>query len=419
LFIFFLLILLGIYNTKAILAALTIATFFFLIIHFFLAHRLTNFGIKKVENDNIFFRLIKDSFENFKIIKIYMKVLFFINQFSKTSVKTANLISIQTFLIQLPKIWMEFFAVSVFLIIISFYQYKQVSLDTNFITLLSLYAAAFFKVIPSINRIIYSSQYLYNQTGTINFLYEELKFVKKKGKLEKNNLENKFKIKFNKEIILSNISYKYPQAKDETLKRINLKIKKNTVVGFVGKSGEGKSTLVDIITGLLEPQKGSVMVDGMNIKHNISEWRKKISYVTQKMTIIHSSIKNNIALGIPENFVNVKKVKESLITAGLNNFHKNINKNFSIKKEILNSGSNFSGGQLQKIGIARALYASSELLVLDEPTSSLDKISSLRLLNNIKKIKKSTTIIIISHSSEILKFCDDVYGILDGKLVKT
>ena len=416
LFIFFMLFLLMVFNPQIILVLLAIVSLLIGLSFITLSNKLKKLGSERVKNDQVFFSLIKDTFENFKIIKTYIKELFYIKRFFEASSKTARLISFQTFLLQLPKIWIEFIAVTLFLIVVSFYQYSFSKFDESFIILLAVYAAAFVKMLPSINRIIYTFQYLLNNAGIIDFIIKELKSKRKKINNDKKYLKNK--ITFKKEISLVNVGYKYPKTKKELLKKINLTIKKNSVVGIIGKSGEGKTTLVDIISGLLKPEAGHVKVDGININLNILEWRKKISYYSQKMTVFHTSIKNNIAFGIQEHHIDKKKVKECMINAGLSNMNYSSKNNFSINSEITNLGSNFSGGQLQKIGIARALYMNSELLILDEPTSSLDKPSSLTFLKKIKKLKKNTTIIIISHSDQILHFCDAVFKISHNNFEK-
>ena len=417
LFIFFMLFLLMVFNPQIILILLAIVSLLIGISFITLSNKLKKLGRERVKNDQVFFSLIKDTFENFKIIKTYIKELFYIKNFFEVSFKTARLISFQTFLLQLPKIWIEFIAVTLFLIIVSFYQhYSYSKFDENFIILLAVYAAAFVKMLPSINRIIYTFQYLLNNVGVIDFIIKELKSKGKKINNDKKYLKNK--ITFKKEISLVNVGYKYPKTKKEVLKKINLTIKKNSVVGIIGKSGEGKTTLVDIISGLLTPEKGHVKADGININLNILEWRKKISYYSQKMTVFHTSIKNNIAFGIPEHLIDKRNVKECMINAGLSNMNYSQNNNFSINREITNLGSNFSGGQLQKIGIARALYMNSELLILDEPTSSLDDESEKLIYSTLKNLKKKITIIIISHKRNIQDICDTVYELKNNSLKK-
>ena len=411
------LFLLMVFNPQIILVLLAIVSLLIGISFITLSNKLKKLGRERVKNDQVFFSLIKDTFENFKIIKTYIKELFYIKNFFEVSFKTARLISFQTFLLQLPKIWIEFIAVTLFLIIVSFYQhYSYSKFDENFIILLAVYAAAFVKMLPSINRIIYTFQYLLNNVGVIDFIIKELKSKGKKINNDKKYLKNK--ITFKKEISLVNVGYKYPKTKKEVLKKINLTIKKNSVVGIIGKSGEGKTTLVDIISGLLNPEKGHVKADGININLNILEWRKKISYYSQKMTVFHTSIKNNIAFGIPEHLIDKRNVKECMINAGLSNMNYSQKNNFSINREITNLGSNFSGGQLQKIGIARALYMNSELLILDEPTSSLDDESEKLIYSTLKNLKKKITIIIISHKRNIQDICDTVYELKNNSLKK-
>ena len=230
----------------------------------------------------------------------------------------------------------------------------------------------------------------------------------------KQKISSRIRFKKNNEIrilILKNIAYKYPNTKKYALKNINLNINKGDKIGIIGSTGAGKSTIVELITTLLEPSKGEIFFNGYEISHKINRnklmsWRKNISYVPQFISLNDSSILENIALGIPSNEINIEKAKSctkaALIFDHINSLDKGIFTNIGER------GIKLSGGQLQRIGIARALYSDSTVLILDEATSALDNKTEEKLVESISKINRDLTIIAISHRLSTLKIMKEL-----------
>ena len=196
------------------------------------------------------------------------------------------------------------------------------------------------------------------------------------------------------------------------IKNLNFNIKKGEFVGIKGKSGSGKTTLIDILMGLIEPTSGNVKSDGIKIKKDLHSWRTKCSYVPQNISLINDTISSNIAFGENKENIDNNKVMNCLLISGLADFvNKLKNKDQTIIGE---NGLAISGGQRQRLAIARAIYRNPEIIFFDEATSALDKNTELELIESILNLKGKITIIFISHNSNVLKICDEIID-LDKK----
>ena len=246
-----------------------------------------------------------------------------------------------------------------------------------------------------------------------NFL--SLKFDKKTFRiiishLKLTNKENDYYLKFSKKIKIKNLAFGYKNEK-KLLGPINLDIQKGDIIGITGKNGSGKSTLIELICGFLKPQKGNIFLDGQPLKHNLYPI---ISYVTQKPFFFNSSIQENITFCKSKKEIRFNDYKFALSLSGTKNF---INqKKGRDEFVILDNAKNLSGGQRQKIAIARALYKNSDIIILDEATNALDKKSETELFSNIKNMNLNKVFLIISHSKDVLNFCNKKFILKDGKL---
>ena len=209
-------------------------------------------------------------------------------------------------------------------------------------------------------------------------------------------------------IVFNSVWYKYPQSSNWIIKNINFSIQQNEFIGVSGKSGSGKTTIIDLITGLITPTKGKILISNKNLKKiDLQHWRSKIGIVFQESYLINDTISANIALG--EKNINQAKVKDSLIKANAYEFVRKLEK--GINQNILDRGSRFSGGQKQRLALARALYKDPKILIMDEPTSALDRNSEKIFIESLKKIGGSIIVIIISHKESILNSCDKILKI--------
>ena len=291
-------------------------------------------------------------------------------------------------------------AIFIFIAIIYIYFYRYVNAD------LILSLSLFIRLAPK----IYNTQTrLLDATALISWpiKYKENKLWAEMYRSEKNGDQSPINFK-DTDIVFKSVWYKYPQSKDWVIKNSNFRIKQKEYIGISGKSGSGKTTLIDLITGLIEPTKGEIFISNFNLKRiNPNQWRSKLGIVFQDTYLINDTISANIALG--ENNINPHKVKESLIKANAFEFVDRLSE--GIDEYIYDRGSRFSGGERQRLALARALYKNPEILIMDEPTSALDKNSEEKFITSLKKLSGEITIIIISHKASILESCDRVIEI--------
>ena len=221
---------------------------------------------------------------------------------------------------------------------------------------------------------------------------------------------------FNNELIASNVTFGYDEDSAPTLDKINLRIKKGAKIGLVGETGSGKSTLIDILMGLLEPTSGHVFVDGHTLtKENLRQWQKRIAHVPQSMYLLDASFAENIAFGIPANKIDMKKVRRAAQRATISNHIESLPNGYQTL--IGERGIKISGGQRQRLGIARALYNNAEVLILDEATSALDNKTEKNVMTALDDLDKDMTIIMIAHRLSTVQNCDKIVRIESGHIV--
>ena len=265
------------------------------------------------------------------------------------------------------------------------------------------------RILPLIQNIFYNITYIVGQQKAVMDVIDFFTNDYSLNKIHKKNLEFKNNINFR------NVSFGYIQNQN-IIEEINLTIKKNLIIGLVGKTGSGKSTFVDLLSGLLIPNSGEITVDNVPITDSFESWRKKISYIDQKITLIDSTIAENIALGFEKRQIDLKLLEKVLQQSECSEFINNLpDKHLTLVGE---RGIRLSGGQIQRIGIARALYKNSEILILDESTSALDLNTENLIMKSIDKFKHNKTIILITHRTSLLKSCQEVYSLQNKKINK-
>lgn len=395
-----------------------ITTFMFLVftssylaIYYFTKTFISRVGHIRVELNKTRFKSISETFNAIKEIKLSGQEFFFLKSFTDPS-KTYYHQNLSVNLVgQLPRFLLEGIAIAVFLLTIIY-----LSEQKNFIEvlpILSVYFLAGYRLMPALQNVYYSISQLRFAGSTINALHNDVQNFQKIQGNEKNE-----KLTFRKSLMLNKIYYSYPNDGARViLKNINLTIKANSKVGFIGITGSGKTTLIDLILGLLQPQSGSIEVDGLIINHkNIKQWQNLIGYVPQNIYLSDDSVAANIAFGVEKKNIDLNQVVNVAKLANIHSFVIN-NLTNQYNTNVGERGVCLSGGERQRIGIARALYHNPNLLVLDEATSALDSVTEQIVMETINNISKSITTLIVAHRLSTVESCDNLF-ILEGGEIK-
>jgi ATP-binding cassette, subfamily B, bacterial PglK len=372
---------------------------------------LTRNGEVRLKNNQIRFTTLSEAFGAFKEVKFGSLEKYHIKNFSKSAYIFAKTFASLQILGLLPRFFLEAITFGGMLIIILYMLDRSENFNDS-VPILALYAFAAYRLMPALQSIYISLTQLAFFRTSINKVYSEIANFKEVNKNQDNDI-----IRLDKEIVFKQVSYNYPNNSRTALKDINLTIPSKSKVGFVGSTGSGKTTAIDIILGLLEPQKGTIEVDGKIItKHNLFSWRQSIGYVPQHIYLSDNTVMANIAFGVDTKSINKDMVKKA---AKIANLHQFIDEQLPKKYETIigERGIKLSGGERQRIGIARALYNNPKILILDEATSALDNQTEKKVMDAINKLRKDLTIIMIAHRLNTVKKSDIIFQFDHGKLV--
>ena len=380
------------------------------IIYKFIHKYLKNIGQERLKVNKLRFTSVSEVFGAGKAVKLGGLENIYIDKFSKTSKIFAKHQATMQILSQLPRFAIEAVAFGGMILFILYYLLQNKTFASA-LPLITLYAFAGYRILPALQKIYISITSLRFAGPALENLCEELR-------LNKKVLTEKYEepLPFEKVISLKNIFYNYPNTIQTSLKNVSLEIFANSTIGLVGATGSGKTTTVDIILGLLDPQKGVLEVDGKVINdHNRKSWQKTIGYVPQHIYLTDDTISANIALGSDLKDINQKSIEHAAKAANLHKFIIN-ELPLGYKTIIGERGVRLSGGQRQRLGIARSLYYSPKVLILDEATSAMDSLTEKLIMEAINKLKKNTTIILIAHRLTTIKNCEKIFLLDKGEL---
>ncbi len=349
-----------------------------------------------------------------KEVKVLGREKFFLNTFTAHSSEYAIASQFVQTISVLPRLFLESIAVITILLIVVVVLVQGRNMQSILPTL-SLFAIAAFRLMPSANRILASLTTIRYFSYSVDVIYRDLLALEKTRNLTPPVPKYVEKsIDFNKIIEIKNVYYQYPNAKNPAVNGISLSIPKSHSIGLVGSSGAGKTTMVDLILGLLTPTQGEILVDGENIQTNLNSWQRQIGYIPQNIYLSDDTIRSNIAFGLPIEEIDEQKVWAAIEAAQLKELVYSLPE--QLDTLVGDRGIRLSGGQRQRIGIARALYHDPEILVMDEATAALDNETEREITKALERLSGEKTIIMIAHRLSTVKKCDRLYFLQSGKI---
>ena len=363
------------------------------------------------------FQYMNQAFGGIKEIKVLGREKFFIDRFGNSFAMNVRLLRISRLLSVLPKYFVEAVCIVGLMLSVIITITTNPAGITKFIPQMAVFATAAFRLMPSVGRINEHMAAINTNLPSVMLIHRDLKAVEGTRETEfedyginidRTELEDKIEIK--------NLVFGYADAEGNVLNDVSLTIPKGKTVAFVGGSGAGKTTLVDIVLGILSPKAGSVLIDGQDMLSGVRKWQRNIGYIPQAIYLSDSTIRENIAFGIDKDKIDNKAVEEAARKAQLFDFVKSLPDGF--ETVVGERGARISGGQKQRIGIARALYHNPEVLVLDEATSALDNETEKAVMEAIDGLHGSKTIIIIAHRLSTIQNADIVYEVGGGKVIE-
>lgn len=355
------------------------------------------------------YKWLLQSIHGIKDIKIAQQESFFENEFYESGKKNTSSVKWQSVFNNAPRLLIEAGCVCSTLFVIGLLIYNGRTLE-ELIPALAAFAMAAVKLMPSANRIVNAANDLAFSGPAIDNVFNNLHYNQK---IIYNKSYNSCSLTLKENIILDNITYAYPNTDINILENASITISSGECIGLIGKSGAGKTTTVDILLGLLSPQSGSITTDGKDIMTNYNDWLSHIGYIPQSIFILDGTIAENVVFG---NDYNKDKIWQAIEDAQLSDFVKSLPNRENTR--VGERGIRLSGGQLQRLGIARALYNDPELLIFDEATSSLDNETEKAIMESVNNLHGKKTMIIIAHRLQTTENCDVIYEVKNKKIIK-
>ncbi|MEZ5002403.1 MAG: ABC transporter ATP-binding protein [Chitinophagales bacterium] len=354
------------------------------------------------------FKQIFETIYSYVDIKVFESQNFFIQRIKKAFRKLYD-ITIKDNLYQiLPQRVLESIIILSIVVLYVFIIFFLKSSVNELILILILFATAAYRVMPSFDRILKSLI----QMKSHHYVFDEL--VTPLGKHTQTPLTRI--VSFNDQIELRSVSYNYKGKEEKILKETDLILKKGSFVGIVGSSGAGKTTILKILVGLIKPDSGEIFIDGKSVHNSTEQWFKLIAFIDQNPYLLDSSLKENIAFGVPNDKIDGQRLNEVIKQSRLDDFVYSLNE--GVDSIIGEFGVKISSGQKQRIAIARALYKQAQILIFDETLNAIDQFTEAQILDNWKSLlEQDVTIILVSHKLESLVFCDHIYELKDGELI--
>ena len=405
------------------------------ILWLFFMNKMYKAGEKYRNNQSKSGQLLVQMIQGAKDIMIFHKQAFFVNQYEKSQIELQDAQCIQTVGAESPAYIIEAICITGLLSVVSI-RMTVFNVGDNFVAILAAFAVGAFRILPSLGKISAGINTINSAIPGINSLYSHvveedeykikhpdainnLGLVKNSQGLISKDLgysidHNEGKITFTDCLRVDDIVFKYNDEFGNVLEHVSFKVNKGDSVAIIGESGAGKTTLADVILGLLIPQNGEILLDGENIQHNFQKWSNIVGYVPQMVFLMDGTIRENIAFGVEKELIDDKKIDDLLERVELSEYVNSLPQGMYTK--VGDRGIRLSGGQRQRIAIARALYHDPQIMILDEATSALDNDTEAAVMSAINMLKGNVTLIIIAHRLSTIKKCDVIYEVKDKRI---
>lgn len=382
----------------------------YVLIFSILGDSIKKMGAERLEANEGRFGVITEAFGAIKEIKIGSLESLYVQNFERPATAFAkNQVNVQI-AGQLPRYALELIAFGGMLLVMIYLMATGGTLS-EFLPVIAMYALAGYRLMPALQQVYGSLTQLRFAGPSLDILHKDFNILK----CNKPEFNTKYKMKLEQDIRLKDVQFSYPGSNKIALDGVSLTIPVKSVVGFIGATGGGKSTLVDLILGILEPQHGSLLVDGVVVNaSNVNYWKRTCGYVPQHIYLADASISANIAFGVSPDQINQRAVEHAAKAACLDKFIDELPERYNTS--VGERGIRLSGGQRQRIGIARALYNNPDVLVLDEATSALDTVTELAVMDAVHALGKNITIILIAHRLKTVQNCSHIFLLQDGRI---
>ena len=394
---------------KSVFICLIVLIFFGILYFTFFGPKIKSWGKQRYIFASTRYKNLIQALSGIKEIKLLNKVKFFLEKYVHDHKLVTSASRNYSIIQQTPRILIELLFLFLIVFFVFFNNYDKNSF-IDFLPTLTIFFASAIRMIPSFNKMYQNLQFLKFGRPNLKKMYQEFSTIDR----SKYHLKKNFVIDFKKKIQFKDVSFRYPNKENYVIKNLNFEIEKGKCIGIYGKSGSGKTTFVDLCMGLLTPESGEILVDKTNIQENLIGWHNILGHIPQEIYLTDDTIANNIAFGFNHNEFEKDQLAYSIKNAQLNDLISSLPD--GINTYVGERGVQISGGEKQRIGIARALFNKSEVLIFDEATSALDQTNQEKIINWINTFKGKKTIILISHQPSVFKICDTVYELYENNL---
>jgi ABC-type bacteriocin/lantibiotic exporter with double-glycine peptidase domain len=395
-----------------LLSIIAVSLLYYLIVKNFLK----NLGEKKFLLRSSKIKFLQESFSGIREIKLFNAYNYAIEGFQNSNLGLLKIFSKDSTMQSFPKLIFEFLIIFLFIILILFLLYLKK--DYSYIAfLLGIFLISSIRILPIFGRLLNSFQTLRLGRNGLYVIYNEFKLYDNENKESKLSvILPQAKILFDKEIKFEDVNFAYNENSELILKDVSILISKGDIIAITGDSGSGKSTFLDLFSGLLRPTKGKIFIDNKNLLFNEKLWQSKISYISQSIFLNEGTILENVTFGQKRNLIDNILLDKVLTVSGLNNLITKLP--LGIETYIGERGLKLSGGQKQRIGIARALYRNSDIIIFDEATNALDLKNEQEVIESVKDYYRGKTLMFISHRKETLKYCNIQFKLENKKITR-